>query len=48
MLGSQRSVEGTQVDALPLWADLLEDLDGVGVIQPLFLCFCLCERNTKD
>lgn len=28
--------------------DFLEDLDGVGIILSIYLCFCLYERNMKD
>lgn len=33
---------------LQLYPDFLEDLDGVGTTQPIFLSFYLCEGNIED
>lgn len=54
VLGPQRSMEGICVELLQLelllnyCPDFLEDLDGVGIIQSIVLCFCLYERTMKD
>lgn len=46
-LGSRRSMDGTCDKSLQLCPDFPEDLDGVGVVQPIFLRSFLGERNIK-
>lgn len=45
MLGqeSHRSMGRDLCPSLLLCPDFLEDLDGVGTTQPIFLSFCLCD-----